>query len=76
MKTVRVTTNYKEKQMQRALLQYAKPENADLVREALTLAGREELIAIPDFGEITDFRVNLNHGKLTGGEENVSEAYT
>ncbi len=29
-----------------------------------------------DFGEITDFRVNLNHEKLTGGEENVSEAYT
>jgi len=29
-----------------------------------------------DFGEITDFRVNLNHGKLQDGEENVSEAYT
>ena len=29
-----------------------------------------------DFGEITDFRVNLNHEKRTGGEENVSEAYT
>lgn len=29
-----------------------------------------------DFGEATDFRVNLNHEKMTGGEENVSEAYT
>jgi len=33
-------------------------------------------LAETDFGEITDFRVNLNHGKLAGGEENVSEAYT
>ncbi len=33
-------------------------------------------LAETDFGEITDFRVNLNHGKLVGGEENVSEAYT
>ena len=29
-----------------------------------------------DFGEATDFRVNLNHDKIMGGEENVSEAYT
>lgn len=33
-----------EKRMQRALLQYRKPENAALVREALTVAGRTELI--------------------------------
>ncbi len=43
-KTVKVTTDYREKQLQRALLQYSKPENANLVREALTLAGREDLI--------------------------------
>ncbi len=29
-----------------------------------------------DFGEITDFRVLLNHEKHVGGENNVSEAYT
>lgn len=29
-----------------------------------------------DFGEITDFRVNLNHERMTGGDNNVSEAYT
>ena len=29
-----------------------------------------------DFGEITDFRVNLNHERMTGGDRNVSEAYT
>jgi hypothetical protein len=43
-KQVYVTTDYHEKQLQRALLQYSKPENANLVREALRLAGREDLI--------------------------------
>ena len=43
-KRVNVTTDYHEKQLQRALLQYSRPENANLVREALRLAGREDLI--------------------------------
>lgn len=43
-KNVYVTTDYHEKQLQRALLQYSRPENANLVREALLLAGREDLI--------------------------------
>ncbi len=43
-KEVYVARDYKEKQMQRALLQYTKPENAHLVREALRYAGREDLI--------------------------------
>ncbi len=43
-KTVAVTTDYHEKILQRALLQYSRPENANLVREALKLAGREDLI--------------------------------
>ncbi len=43
-KEVYVARDYKEKQMQRALLQYARPENAHLVREALRYAKREELI--------------------------------
>ena len=43
-KSVYVTTDYHEKQLQRALLQYSRPENANLVREALKLAGREDLI--------------------------------
>ena len=43
-KRVNVTTDYREKQLQRALLQFSKPENANLVREALRLAGREDLI--------------------------------
>ncbi len=43
-KRVKVTTDYREKQLQRALLQFSKPENANLVREALRFAGREDLI--------------------------------
>ena len=43
-KSVYVTTDYREKQLQRALLQFSKPENANLVREALKKAGREDLI--------------------------------
>ncbi len=44
MKPVHVVTDYHEKQLQRALLQFNRPENADLVREALVKAGREDLI--------------------------------
>ena len=43
-KQVYVATDYHEKQLQRALLQYNRPENAPMVREALQKAGREDLI--------------------------------
>ncbi len=44
MKPVHVVTDYHEKLLQRALLQYNRPESADLVREALVKAHREDLI--------------------------------
>jgi hypothetical protein len=44
MKKVHVSTDYHEKQLQRALLQFNRPQNAPLVREALRTAGREDLI--------------------------------
>jgi hypothetical protein len=44
MKKVYTPTDYNEKQMQRALLQFNRPENADNVRKALRKAGREDLI--------------------------------
>ncbi len=57
-KEVYVCTDYREKQLQRALLQYSRPENSNLVREALKKAGREDLIGFapeclvkPAFGE-------------------------
>ena len=48
MKSVYVVKNPHEKAMQRALIQYRNPENYQLVREALVLAHREDLIG---FGE-------------------------
>ena len=44
MKPVVITDNPHEKAMQRALIQYRKPENYDLVKEALLREGREDLI--------------------------------
>ena len=43
-KQVYVAKGAHERSMQRALLQYKAPANADLVREALIAAGREDLI--------------------------------
>ncbi len=44
MKPVYVAKNPHEKAMQRALIQYKRPENYDLVKEALQKAGRTDLI--------------------------------
>ncbi|MBQ7411649.1 MAG: YgiQ family radical SAM protein, partial [Clostridia bacterium] len=44
MKPVYAPDDYREKLMQRALLQYRRPENRNLVREALIKAGRVDLI--------------------------------
>ncbi|MBQ2253060.1 MAG: DUF3362 domain-containing protein, partial [Clostridia bacterium] len=43
-KKVYVARDPREKKLQRALLQYGKPENAPFVREALIAAHREDLI--------------------------------
>ena len=73
-KQVNVTTDYREKQLQRALLQFSRPENANLVREALHRAGREELIG---YGEECLVRPAFGQGrapqrgrKLTDGKKN------
>ncbi len=44
--SVYVARTPREKAMQRALLQFGRPENAPLVREALRLAHREDLIGV------------------------------
>lgn len=44
MKPVYCVKDYHEKQLQRALLQFSRPENAPLVREALKKCHREDLI--------------------------------
>ncbi len=43
-KKVYCTTDYREKQLQRALLQWNRPQNAELVREALRKLNRTDLI--------------------------------
>ena len=44
LEPVYVPRSPREKRMQRALLQWFRPENAKIVREALVIAGREDLI--------------------------------
>ena len=43
-KRVYTETDYHEKQLQRALLQFSRPQMAPMVREALRKLGREDLI--------------------------------
>ena len=61
MKPVYICKNPHEKAMQRALIQYKRPENYDLVKEALIKAGREDLIG---FGE----ECLIPHRKIKGKE--------
>ncbi|MCL2636789.1 MAG: YgiQ family radical SAM protein [Oscillospiraceae bacterium] len=58
MEKVYVTKDPKEKQMQRALLQYYKPENREIVRAALNKINRRDLISILIGGD-----KNLNNAK-------------
>jgi len=48
MKKVYVADSYEEKKMQRALLQYSRPQNRDLVIKALSKLGRTDLIGTGD----------------------------
>lgn len=73
MKPVYVATDYHEKQLQRALLQYNRPQNADLVREALQKAGREDLIG---YGEECLVRPAGGRGQNSGrtAQNSISKA--
>ncbi len=63
MKPVYVPRSAHEKALQRALIQYRKPENYDLVREALERAGRRDLIG---YGPKCLIRPTRPHGQKTG----------
>ena len=63
MKPVYVPRSQHEKALQRALIQYRRPENYDLVREALERAGRRDLIG---FGPKCLIRPMRPHGQKTG----------
>ena len=65
---------YEEKAMQRALLQYTRPENYELVRKALIKAGREDLIGTaPEclIREKTERRYIKND--VTGRKKSISK---
>lgn len=72
MKSVYVPKTYEEKAMQRALLQSSKPENYQLVKKALILAGRRDLIGFGPDCLIKPERSNLN-GNNTGRKGSVSK---
>ncbi len=70
MKPVYCAKEYEEKQMQRALLQFNRPENAPLVRKALKKCGREDLI-----GFSADCLVKPERGGGVPGKSRVKGRY-
>lgn len=46
MKKIYVARGAHERRLQRSLIQFSKPENRSLVKEALEKAGRKDLIAV------------------------------
>jgi hypothetical protein len=75
-KSVYVATDYKEKQMQRALLQFSKPQNAHLVREALRYAGREDLIGDGPACLVREDRRAVGGGSKGGAKTATSKKKT
>ncbi len=65
-KDIYCPTDYREKQLQRALLQYRRPENRSLVREALKKCGREDLIG---FGKDCLVTPDMRKGQGQGKQE-------
>ena len=63
MQPVYVATNPHEKAMQRALIQYRNPKNYDLVYEALTKAGRTDLIGFDKHCLIRPRHFDAKHTK-------------
>lgn len=83
MKPVYVCKNPHEKAMQRALIQYKRPENYDLVKEALIKAGREDLIGFDENCLIPprkikgkDFKKSDSNKQATNGKTNNSKKNT
>lgn len=67
MEKVYVPVNPHEKAMQRALIQYKKPENYDLVKEALFKAGRADLIGFDKKCLIPPRKIEFNKDKRGKG---------
>jgi hypothetical protein len=73
MEKVYVPKTSHEKAMQRALLQYFKPQNRELVIEALRRANRHDLIGNTEKCIVTD---NSNGGKVTKSKVNKNSKHT
>ncbi len=69
MNRVYVPKTYKEKNMQRALLQYRKKENYEIVKEALLSAGRKDLIGF-DKKCLIKPRITKKNNEVKGKKEN------
>lgn len=72
MQKVNVTRSPHEKAMQRALIQYRKPENYDLVKEALIKCGRNDLIGFDRDKCLIPPR-NVDFSKRSGSEISKKE---
>ncbi len=76
MEKVYVPKSYEEKKMQRALLQYRRPENYEIVKKALIKAGRTDLIGF-DKHCLIPFRPikggNKNDSKNSGRKGSVGK---
>ena len=76
MKPVYVPHNPHEKAMQKALMMYRKPENYDLVKEALIKAGRQDLIGFDKKCLIAPRKVdrkNEHQGQRSSGKNNKNK---
>ena len=71
-KSVYVCKNPHEKAMQRALIQYRNPKNYDLVCEALTKAGRTDLIGFDKKCLIRPRRQSAGNAKGAGKDIDIS----
>jgi radical SAM superfamily enzyme YgiQ (UPF0313 family) len=70
-KNIHVPSDPAEKAMQRALLQYNRPENRDLVRQALLKAGRGDLIGGGPKALIP--QTQAGGGRMRGGKKPVGK---
>ena len=68
MKEVYVPKNPHEKAMQRALIQYKNPDNYDLVKEALIMAGRKDLIGFDEKCLIPPRKIVHKYSSPKGGK--------
>ena len=73
-KKVFCETDYHQKQLQRALLQWSKPQNAPLVREALIKCGREDLIGFTKDCLVRPANTGATQNKKLQGNSNTRKS--